>query len=159
MSTTRIKPKVGIVFSQTDRFSSESLNLANYFCGLLSASGYSEIFMIGYESDGVPGEVYPRRVKYISRGQSAAKEVPVRYILVTPAFLAYLMLLRLIQVSDVTFAHFHALQDCHLIVLTVNSNDTKSCCAKLLETLPNPKSIPVFSLQRGVRNSATVKDE
>jgi hypothetical protein len=78
MSTTRIKPKVGIVFSQTDRFSSESFNLANYFCGLLSASGYSEIFMIGYESDGMPGEVYPRRVKYIPRGQTTAKEVPVR---------------------------------------------------------------------------------
>ena len=77
MSAGRVKPKVGIIFSQTDRFSGESMNLANYFCGLLSASGYSEIFMIGYESDGMPGEVYPRRVKYITRGQTNPKEVPV----------------------------------------------------------------------------------
>jgi hypothetical protein len=62
-------------------------------------------------------------------------------------------------VSDVTFAHFHALADCHLIVIAVNSNDTKACCAKLAETMPNPKAVPVFSLQRGVRNSATCKDE
>lgn len=77
MASGRIKPKVGIVFSQTDRFSGESLNLANYFCGLLSASGYSEIFMIGFESDGMPGEVCPRRVKYITRGTNTPKEVPV----------------------------------------------------------------------------------
>lgn len=63
------------------------------------------------------------------------------------------------QVSDVTFAHFHALLDCHLIVMTVNSNDTKSCCAKLAEVVTNPKQMPIFSLQRGVRNSTIVKEE
>ena len=77
MSSNRLKPKVGIVFSQTDKFSGESLNLASYFCGLLSSSGYSEIYMIGYQSDGMPGEVYPRRIKYIPRGETTPKEVPV----------------------------------------------------------------------------------
>jgi len=77
MSSNRLKPKVGIVFSQTDKFSGESLNLASYFCGLLSSSGYSEIYMIGYQSDGMPGEVYPRRIKYIPRGETSPKEVPV----------------------------------------------------------------------------------
>lgn len=73
----KLKPKVGIVFSQTDRYSGESLNLANYFCGLLSTSGYSDVYMIGFQSDGMPGEVFPRRIKYITRGQSTPKEVPV----------------------------------------------------------------------------------
>ena len=61
--------------------------------------------------------------------------------------------------SDVTFAHFHALQDCHLIIIAVNSNDTKACCAKLAEVVAQPKAMPVFCLQRGVRNSAIVKEE
>ena len=74
----RTKPKVAIVFSQTEKFSGESINLANYFCGLLSAGGYSDIFMIGYQSDGMPGEVVPRRIKYITRGTTTPKEVPVR---------------------------------------------------------------------------------
>lgn len=77
MASNRLKPKVGIVFSQTDKFSGESLNLASYFCGLLSSSGYSEIYMIGFQSDGMPGEVYPRRIKYIPRGETSPKEVPV----------------------------------------------------------------------------------
>lgn len=58
-----------------------------------------------------------------------------------------------------TFAHFNALQDCHLIIIVVNSNDTKACCAKLAEVVANPKAVPLFCLQRGVRNSATVKEE
>ena len=74
-------------------------------------------------------------------------------------FNSNLWFLLIFQVADVTFAHFHALQDCHLIVLVLNSNDTKSCCAKLVEVIANPKFVPVFSLQRGVRNSATCKDE
>lgn len=77
MTTNRLKPKVGIIFSQTDKFSGESLNLASYLCGLLSTSGYSDIYMIGYQSDGMPGEVFPRRIKYIPRGQTSPKEVPV----------------------------------------------------------------------------------
>jgi hypothetical protein len=77
MAANRLKPKVGIVYSQTDTFSRESLNLASYMCGMLSVSGYSEIYMIGYQSDGLPGEVYPRRIKYLPRGQRVAKEVPV----------------------------------------------------------------------------------
>jgi hypothetical protein len=47
----RIKPKVGIIYSQSDEYSCESMNLAYYLCGLLSNSGYSEIKMIGYNQD------------------------------------------------------------------------------------------------------------
>ena len=47
----RIKPKVGIIYSQSDEYSCESMNLAYYICGLLSHSGYSEIKMIGYNQD------------------------------------------------------------------------------------------------------------
>mmetsp|Transcript_25189 Transcript_25189/g.41974 ORF Transcript_25189/g.41974 Transcript_25189/m.41974 type:complete len:483 (+) Transcript_25189:186-1634(+) len=134
---TWMKPKVGIIFSQTDQFSGESANLAAYFCGLLSETGYCDLYMIGYESTGV-GNVVSRRIRYTSAGQSKPKEVPA---------------------ADVTFAHFSALQDCHVLIITVNSNDTKSCCQKLRETFNQPKGVTVFSLQRGVRNSLTVKEE
>jgi hypothetical protein len=132
-------PKVGIIFSQTDRFSAESINLADYICGLLTDTGYADVYMIGYEQGG-PGEVVSRRVKYIPQGQTKPREVPA---------------------ADVTFAHFAALQDCHVLLLTVNSNDTKGCCDKLSELFPKPraKGVTVFSLQRGVRNSSIVKDE
>jgi len=133
------KPKVGIIFSQTSRFSAESVNLAEYFCGLLTETGYADVYMIGYEQGG-PGEVASRRIKYIPHGQTKPKEVPA---------------------ADVTFAHFSALQDCHVLLVAVNSNDTKGCCEKLCELFPKAqaKGISVFSLQRGVRNSSIVKDE
>jgi hypothetical protein len=97
------------------------------------------VYMIGYEQGG-PGEVASRRLKYIPQGQTKPKEVPA---------------------ADVTFAHFSALQDCHVLLVAVNSNDTKGCCEKLCELFPKAqaKGISVFSLQRGVRNSSIVKDE
>lgn len=73
----RLKPRVGIVYSQSEKNSRESLNLANYLCGLLSASGYAEIFMIGYYPDGSPGHISTNRIKYIARGQNTPTEVPV----------------------------------------------------------------------------------
>lgn len=60
--------------------------------------------------------------------------------------------------SDVTFAYFSALQDCHLMIITVNSNDTRACCNKIADAVTNTKNVVVFSLQRGVKNSDVVKE-
>lgn len=46
-----------------------------------------------------------------------------------------------------------------MVIVTVNSPDTESCSKKLRDLIKDRKNIAVFSLQRGVRNSATVKDE
>lgn len=77
MSQKRNKPKVGIVYSQTDKFSCESMNLAYYLSGLLSKSGYSDIYMISYESDATQySTVNSKRIKYIPPRESIPKEVP-----------------------------------------------------------------------------------
>jgi len=61
--------------------------------------------------------------------------------------------------SDFTYAHWSTLQSCHFILITVNTSDTVLCCKKLADLLTNNKNITVFSVQRGVKNSSTVKDE
>jgi hypothetical protein len=46
-----------------------------------------------------------------------------------------------------------------MVIITVNSQDTESCSRKLKDLIQARKNIAIFSLQRGVRNSSTVKDE
>ena len=58
-----------------------------------------------------------------------------------------------------TFAHWSDLVECHLVIITVNSYDTEKCAKKLNELIQNRKHIAIYSLQRGVRNSSTVKGE
>jgi ketopantoate reductase len=63
------------------------------------------------------------------------------------------------QVSDIVFSHWNAVAECHLVVVTVNTADTKLCAEKLKQVLTENKKIPIFSLQRGVKNSSILKDE
>ena len=39
------KARIGIIYSENSLFSSESTNLAHYLCGLLSSTGYADIFI------------------------------------------------------------------------------------------------------------------
>lgn len=64
-----------------------------------------------------------------------------------------------LQGSDVNFSHFSELNECHLVILTVNNTETAACAKKLSDLLQNRKQVVVFSLQRGVRNSSVVKEE
>ncbi len=63
------------------------------------------------------------------------------------------------QASLFSFHHWDAVAECHMVIVTVNSEDTDSASRKLVELLNGKKEIPVFSLQRGVRNSSLLKDE
>ena len=69
--------KVAIVYSDDEAESAESRNLAHYFCGLLSASGYSDIFMVPYSSQGPVRELATRRIMYIPPFRNKPLEVPV----------------------------------------------------------------------------------
>lgn len=69
--------KVGIVYSESEKFSNESRNLAFYLTGLLSSQGHSDVFLVGYRPDGQPGDVSFKRITYIAKGQTKPSEVPV----------------------------------------------------------------------------------
>lgn len=69
--------KVGIVYSDDEQQSAESRNLAHYFCGLLSASGYADMIMIPYNTKGPMVNLNKRRVMYIPPFKEKPLEVPV----------------------------------------------------------------------------------
>eukprot|EP01039_Chlorochromonas_danica_P000075 gene75-82_t len=130
---------VGIIYSENVHYSSESKNLAHYLCGLLSASGYAQIFMIPYSSEGPISDISPnKRVFYKHPRNDKLLEIPA---------------------SDVSFSHWNVLPECHLVVVTVNPSDSNACGNKLAEILENyKKRIPVFSIQRGVRYGTSLSE-
>lgn len=68
----------------------------------------------------------------------------------------------MIQASDVTFCQLSDLEECDVIIVALNTYDTKPCCEKVAELLLHDdrknRRITVFSIQRGVRNSSVVKE-
>ncbi|RYH15006.1 hypothetical protein EON65_32575 [archaeon] len=106
----------------------------------MSSSGYAQICMLPYSSEGPIADMpLSQRIMFYPPGSSKLKEVPA---------------------ADVTFAHWSVLPDCHLVVVTVNPNDTGPCGNKLAEVLENHKKrIPVFSIQRGVKYGVSLSEE
>jgi hypothetical protein len=148
--------KVAIIYSDEQRQSSESRNLAHYLCGLLSTSGYAQIVMIPFSSEGPIADLSSRRISYIPPKQSKPIEVPVSSF--SPLFLSSFMS-SFYQGADFSFAYFNAITECHMVVVTVNSMDTVACGQRLAEVLQNRKHIPIFSLQRGVRHGTSLSEE
>ena len=56
------------------------------------------------------------------------------------------------------YDNWSCIQQCHLVIVTVNSVDTEACAEMLIQTMEEKMKVPIFSLQRGVKNSATLKD-
>lgn len=71
--------KVAIVYSDNISQSSESKNLAHYFCGLLSTSGYADVVMIPFSSDGPIADLPNKRISYVPPGSTKPVEVPVSF--------------------------------------------------------------------------------
>eukprot|EP00599_Poterioochromonas_sp_BG-1_P001738 CAMPEP_0173149196 /NCGR_PEP_ID=MMETSP1105-20130129/10183_1 /TAXON_ID=2985 /ORGANISM="Ochromonas sp., Strain BG-1" /LENGTH=398 /DNA_ID=CAMNT_0014064019 /DNA_START=36 /DNA_END=1229 /DNA_ORIENTATION=+ len=138
MSAPKKIAKVGIVYSDNGRQSGESKHLAHYLCGLLSTSGYAQIYMIPFSSEGPIADFAQRRITYLSPKTNKLIEVPA---------------------SDVTYGYMNSITECHLIVVTVNSNDSTPCGQKLAEVLVNHHHVPIFSLQRGVRHGSILAEE
>jgi hypothetical protein len=69
--------RVGIVYSEDERQSAESRNLAHYFCGLLSAKGFVDVIMIPFSPNGPVVDFPSKRIHYIPPGEQKPKEVPV----------------------------------------------------------------------------------
>ena len=72
--------RVAIVYSDNERSSAESRNLAHYLCGLLTETGYADVVMVPYSPNGPVVDFPSKRILYIPPGEQKPKEVPVRYI-------------------------------------------------------------------------------
>lgn len=57
------------------------------------------------------------------------------------------------------FCAMNSIAECHLVIVTVNNEDTSSCGAKLVTILENKKKVPIFSMQRGVKLSSILTEE
>lgn len=145
----RNRPDVAIVFSESVVGSNEGKNLAHFLCGLLANSGFANTFMIGINADGGPADIAPsRRIIYSPTGYDVGdkkKQIEI------PA-------------GDVTYAYLDKIATAHVIIITVNSNDMSPIKQQLTDIL-DPKrqnamrSQTIFTIQRGVKNSAVVKDQ
>jgi hypothetical protein len=137
--------KVGVVYSENDGCSLESKHSAFFLAAQLTSKGYCEVVFVGHRADGSPSPqaLVKERILYKNPGQTKAMEVPAGLI---------------------SFCHWDAIEACDLVVVTANSDDTLSISRKLQEVFASKKDdkkpkIPVFSIQRGVKNSTLLKDE
>ena len=136
-----IKPKVGIIYSDTNTNSNESKHLAFYLCGHLVSTGYAEVILVSHNVENTyDNSINRSRINYISGGNINAKPIEA-------------------PVSDISFGNYSVLETCHIIIVTVNSNDTESCTSKLDEVVQTRPNLTLFSIQRGVRNASILKDK
>jgi hypothetical protein len=134
------KPTIAIIYSESEKLSNESKNLAYYLCALLASTGHVLINMVAFSSDGkAPDSSSSRhdRISFIPPGKMKPHDAPC---------------------CEVFHTHWDGLEKCPMVIVTVNSEDTENCGKKLGEVLLNRKNVVVFSLQRGVRNSAMLRD-
>jgi len=140
------RPRVGIIYSDSTKESNESKYLAQYLCGQLVNTGYANVYMIGLTPDGMPGSLQSgstKRISYMPCYCSDRKKIDV-------------------PESDVTHAHFDVLGKCHVVIVTVNSQDVKMCKAKMLTVLDEKRqnkdtAVTIFVMSRGVKNSLDIK--
>ena len=140
------RPRCGIVYSDSMKESNESKYLAQYLCGQLVNTGYANVYMVGLTPDGVPSSVQSgstKRISYMPCYCSSRKKIDV-------------------PESDVIHSHFDVIGKCHVVIITVNSQDVKMCKAKLLTVLDEKRqnkdsSVTIFVMSRGVKNSMDIK--
>jgi len=144
------RPDVSIVYSESATHSCESKNLAFYLAGHLAKAGYSNLFLIGIDAHtgGPAMQLAPaKRVLFSAVGGDASNR---KSLVEIPA-------------ADLTPAFLDKIQTSNLVVVTVNSNDMTAMKRQLVDMLDSkrqgaPRSTTIFSIQRGVRNAAVIKD-
>lgn len=135
-----MKPKVGVIYSSSPRGSHESRALAYYLAGNLVGTGYAEVSLIGYRADEGFDDLQAlgrSRLFYLNEKRQQILEVPS---------------------ADVRYEHMTAIQDCHVLIITVSADDVDKCCAKIKEFVQLKKNIVIFSMTRGHHSSSLIKD-
>lgn len=82
MSRSGSKAKVAIIYSDNDKESLESRNLAFYLCGLLVKGGWGHCVMIPFGPDGPRQIVTSSKISIIPMKLVKPLEVPVRQTMI-----------------------------------------------------------------------------
>ena len=157
------KPIVGIIYSDGDSNSAESKCLAFYIASSLASTGYAKVDLIGLRPDGAPcnldfqhSGLHKGTISFLPPGKSSAVDVKTVPVSVNNGIDSSGNSLR---TSNILFSHWSELQNCQMILVTVNSDDSDACCAKLAAVLPSSDNrVVVFSMQRGSKNGGILKD-
>ena len=135
-----VKPKVGVIYSSSPHGSLESRAMAFYLAGNLVGTGYAEVSLISYRADEAFDDVQAlgrTRLCYLNEKRQKILEVPS---------------------ADIRYEHMTAIQDCHVLIITVSADDVDKCCAKIKEFVQLKKNIVIFSMTRGHHSSSLIKD-
>jgi hypothetical protein len=159
------KPVVGIIYSDGESISSESKNLAYYLSGSLVSTGYTTVNLVGLQKGGNPCDLQKQHralskgaISFLPPDKSSVSSVKTIPVSINDSSSTMSSSSRQVE-SQLLLTHWNELQNCHVIIVTVNSNDTEACCLKLAETLPDSVySVVVISLQRGMKNGVILKD-
>jgi hypothetical protein len=148
------RPLVGIIYSDNDSNSIESRSLALYLAGCLISTNYARVDLVGLTSDGTPRDLQLQHkaickegISFLPVGKSSVRDVITVPVAVKdsssgsanpnpnpnpnrPSSSSS-------STPQIYFTHWSEVQNCQLIIVTVNFNDTEACCLKLAEVLPD----------------------
>lgn len=71
------KVKVGIIYSDNNSSSLESINLAKYIAAHLVGTGFATVSLIGFSPGGLSGTIHQERISYYKIGSPKPVEAPV----------------------------------------------------------------------------------
>lgn len=160
------KPAVGIIYSDEDLTSDESKSLAFYLSGALVSTGHAKVNLVGMQKDGNPCDLQKQH-KSLSKGaisflpvaKSNLSDVKVIPVSINNSSTAMSSSSSKETGPQLFLSHWNELQNCHVVVVTVNSDYTEACCLKLAEVLTDSVySVVVISLQKGMKNGGILKD-
>jgi hypothetical protein len=60
--------------------------------------------------------------------------------------------------ENISVGKWEDLQQVHLIVVCVDSQDSKPVAEKLVKEVKHLPQVPIFSLQKGVKNGSAIKE-
>ena len=139
------RPVVAIIYSEGDRFSAESRNMAWWMAAQLGDLGCCIVHLVGVSPDGIPtnslNQGKKERIVFMGSWNGKKVEVPA---------------------GDINHSHFDMLNTAHVVIVMVNSSETYMCVEKMKQQLGQSSSVghkcTIFSLQRGVRNNEAVRE-
>ena len=160
------KPIVGIVYSESNVDSSESKNLAYFLSASLVSKGYAKVNLVGLSRDGAPCDLdrnykhlFKGTISILPPGKSSRNDVISAAVAISDGSTTATSNYNSRNSPQICLSHWNELQNCQVIIVTVNSYDTEACTLKLAGCLSNSLyHVVVFSLQRGVRNGGILKD-
>ena len=160
------KPVVGIIYSASNEDSAESKNLAYFLSGCLISRGFAKVKLVGLNQNGSPcdlrlehTDLHKGSISFLPPGKSSFRDIKTATVSVSDCSDAGDSRGDSTVSSQISFSHWNELENCQVIIVTVNSSETVACSAKLASVLATTiYHVVVISLQRGVKNGGILKD-